>query len=106
MGSDFCDWPDLESTEKRVLMDDLEYYRTKTGLPFESSRPDLERAYFQQMSGLPDGLRVDDYKHAFFSAETGEQSAAAAELAYYASKVKDPVGKSISDLRREFFNLL
>lgn len=88
-------------------MQEIDYYRTQSGLTDPTlSQHDYEYAYFKLVSGLPDGLAIDDYKQKFFEDETGFKSQVDGEYWYYANETENTDFKlSLEDLKRIFFDM-
>ena len=62
-------------------------------------------AYFKTASGLPDGLSLQDYRSAFYEAETGYSSIQDGERAYYAIELGIPDTRlAVDDLRQMFLD--
>lgn len=88
-------------------MDEIDYYRTQSGLSdIKLSQQDYEYAYFRNVSGLADGLAIDDYKRKFFADETGYESQVDGEYWYYANATSTTNPKvSLEDLKKIFFDM-
>lgn len=86
---------------------EIDYYRTQSGLADATlSQQDYEYAYFRDVSGLADGLTIDDYKRKFFADETGYESQVDGEYWYYANAVGTTNFQlSLEDLKRIFFDM-
>lgn len=88
-------------------MQEIDYYRTQSGLPYGLSQQDYEYAYFKTASGLPAGLSIDDYKTKFYATATGKTTQVDAEYAYFAAQVGATDQKrSLEDLKELFFSSL
>jgi hypothetical protein len=88
-------------------MEEIDYYRTQSGLSDVTlSQADYEYEYFKNVSGLPDGLSIDDYKQKFFFDETGYPQVVDGEYWYYANETENTDFQlSLEDLKRIFFNM-
>lgn len=88
-------------------MQEIDYYRTQSGLTDETlSQHDYEYEYFKNVSGLPDGLAIDDYKQKFFFDETGYPMITDSEYWYYANETENTDFQlSLEDLKRIFFDM-
>jgi len=83
----------------------IDYYRTVSGLPQGLSLNDYMYKYFKTVSGLPAGLALDDYQRAFYEAQTGFKDLDTGERAYYAAQLTIPNTKlAVDDLRQMFLN--
>lgn len=89
------------------MMERIDYYRTVSGLTDPSlSLADYEYEYFKNVSGLPDGLAIDDYKQKFFFDETGYKHVLDGEYWYYANETGNTDFKlSLEDLKAIFFDM-
>lgn len=87
-------------------MQEIDYYRTQSGLADQTlSQQDYEYTYFKSVSGLADGLAIDDYKTAFYKAETGFSSQVDAEYAYFLANAAGGTSfMSLEDLKKIFFD--
>lgn len=88
-------------------MQEIDYYRTQSGLTDPTlSLADYEYEYFKNVSGLPDGLAIDDYKQKFFFDQTGYPMYTDGEYWYYANETENTDFKlSLEDLKRIFFDM-
>lgn len=87
-------------------MEEIDYYRTQSGLPQGLAQEDYELSYFQQVSGLPVGLTIDDYKQKFFETETGYSNVVDGEYWYYAQETSTTNPQvSVEDLKKIFFDM-
>lgn len=88
-------------------MEQIAYYRIQSGLAdTKLSQQDYEYAYFKTASGLAAGLAIDDYKKAFYTAQTGLDNREDAEYKYFKTGASDTTGtKSLEDLKKIFFDL-
>ena len=88
-------------------MEQIAYYRTQSGIAdTKLSLGDYEYAYFKTASGLAAGLAIDDYKKAFYTAQTGLPNRADAEYKYFKTQTSDTTGtKSLEDLKKIFFDM-
>lgn len=83
----------------------IDYYRTVSGLPQGLSLNDYMYKYFKTASGLPAGLALDDYMQAFYEAQTGYKSLQDGERAYFAAQLGLTNSKlAVDDLRQMFLN--
>lgn len=86
-------------------MEEIDYYRTQTGLPNGLSQNDYEYVYYGSLSGLPVGLTIDDYKRKVFEDATGYKSQPDGEYWYFAGLVGvTDQTKSLEDLKKLFFD--
>lgn len=83
----------------------IDYYRTVSGLPNGLALDDYMYKYFKTASGLADGLSLNDYMRAFYEAETGYPDLDTAERAYYAIELGIPDSRlPVDDLRQMFLD--
>lgn len=88
------------------MAEEIDFYRTQTGLPFGLSVQDYEYEYFKNLSGLSTGLAIDDYKRKVFEATTGYPSQVDGEYWYYASLLGLSEPKiSLEDMKKQFFDM-
>lgn len=85
------------------MADLITYYRTVSGLPDGLSLDDYMYAYFKTASGLPAGLTLDDYTQAFYKAQTGKDSVNDGERAYYEAQLGLTNSQLAVDDLREMF---
>jgi hypothetical protein len=87
------------------MAEEIDYYRTVSGLATGLSLDDYKYAYFKTASGLADGLSMEDYRSAFYLAETGYASIQDGERAYYAIELGIPDSRlAVDDLRQMFLD--
>jgi hypothetical protein len=87
------------------MAEEIDYYRTVSGLAAGLSLDDYKYAYFKAESGLPAGLSMEDYRSAFYKAETGYDSVQDGERAYYAIELGIPDTRlAVDDLRQMFLD--
>lgn len=83
----------------------IDYYRTVSGLPQGLSLNDYMYKYFKTASGLPAGLALDDYMRAFYEAQTGYKSIQDGERAYFEAQLGLTNSKlAVDDLRQMFLD--
>lgn len=83
----------------------IDYYRTVSGLPQGLSLDDYMYKYFKTASGLAAGLSLNDYMRAFYEAQTGFKDLDTAERAYYAAQLGLTNPKlAVDDLRQMFLD--
>jgi hypothetical protein len=85
------------------MADMITYYRTVSGLPDGLALDDYMYEYFKTVSGLDDGLTINDYMQAFYKAETGFESVVDGERAYYEAELGLTNSKLAVDDLREMF---
>jgi len=87
------------------MAEEIDYYRTVSGLAAGLSLDDYKYAYFKAESGLAAGLSLEDYRSAFYKAETGHSSVQDGERAYYAAQLGLTNSKlAVDDLRQMFLD--
>lgn len=87
------------------MAEEIDYYRTVSGLAAGLSLDDYKYAYFKTASGLAAGLSLPDYQSAFYKAETGYDSIQDGERAYYAIELGIPDTRlAVDDLRQMFLD--
>ena len=83
----------------------IDYYRTVSGLPQGLALDDYMYKYFKTASGLAAGLSLADYQRAFYEQQTGLKSLQDGERAYYAAQLLIPnTNLSVDDLRQMFLD--
>jgi hypothetical protein len=87
------------------MADEIDYYRTVSGLAAGLSLDDYKYAYFKTASGLANGLSVEDYRRSFYEAQTGYKSIQDGERAYYEAQLGLTNSKlAVDDLRQMFLD--
>ena len=83
-------------------MEEIDYYRTQSGLAAGLSQQDYEYEYFKTASGLSAGLSIDDYKTGYYAAQTGFKDQVTAEYAYFLTNSGGTRSMSLEDLKKKF----